>query len=114
MALQTKQSAELLRPFRQLLLTDAHHGRTVMGHDGHPLLHDSARKAFVAHLAGPAGQQTGDMAFHHRAAVATGTGQLHLVRGALAVQARLIQDPPGFPGGWRGGGGARRSAGCQP
>src|SRR5687767_11197315 len=96
MAPQSKQSAELLRPFRQLLLTNAYDGGTVMGYDGHPLLDHSARKAFVAHLAGPMGQQTGDMALHHRTAKATGTGQLHLVRGALAVQAGLMQDVKDF------------------
>jgi hypothetical protein len=31
------------------------------------------------------------MAFHHRAAVATGTGQLHLVGLTLTVQARFVE-----------------------
>jgi hypothetical protein len=36
-------------------------------------------------------EQTGDVTFHHWAAVATGTGQLHLVRSPLPVQARLVE-----------------------
>ena len=35
-------------------LTDAQQRRTVMGHDGHPLLYHSALKAFVTHLTGTA------------------------------------------------------------
>lgn len=48
-------------------------------------------RPFVAHLPGTAGEHTGNVAFHHRTAVATGPGQLHLVRCAYAVQARRIE-----------------------
>ena len=47
---------------------------------------------FVTHLASAARQQAGDVTFHHRAAIAAGTGQLHLVRGPLTVQSRLGED----------------------
>jgi hypothetical protein len=51
---QAQQSAELLCPFRQLLLMEAYQRRPVMGKDGHPLLDDSALQAFVTHWAGAA------------------------------------------------------------
>jgi hypothetical protein len=88
---QPKQSAELLCPFRQPLLTDSHHGGRVVGHLRHALLHHGALWPFVAHLASTATEDTGDVTVHHRAAGATGTGQRHLGRGPLTVQARLVQ-----------------------
>jgi hypothetical protein len=63
-----------------------------MGHDSHPLLDDSALQAFVTHVAGAAREYTGDVAFHSWTTIATGTGQLHLVRGALSASARLGED----------------------
>jgi hypothetical protein len=48
-------------------------------------------RPFVTHLPGTAREHTGNVAFHHRTAVATGTGQLRLVRRAFAVQARGIE-----------------------
>ena len=89
---QTEQSAEFLRPFRQPLLTDTHQGSPVMGHHRHAHLHHSAMRPFVAHLPGAACEQTGNVTFHHRAAITTGTGQLYLVRGPLAVQACLVEE----------------------
>ena len=82
---QSQQSAELLCPFRQTLLTDAHHDCTVMGHRGHAQLYHSPWMTFVTHLASAARQQTGDMAFHHWTAIATRTGQVDLMRRALTV-----------------------------
>ncbi len=79
-----------------MLLTDAHPNRAVMDHHGHAQVHHSTRKTFVAYLAGTACEQTGDRAFHHRATRAAGTGQVSLVRGALAVQARLREDVVDF------------------
>jgi hypothetical protein len=49
------------------------------------LLEDSTCNAFVPHLACTACEHTGDVAFHHRPTLATGTGQLDLMRGALTV-----------------------------
>src|ERR671926_418186 len=41
----------------------------------------------------PAAEQTGNKAFDHRTAVAAGTGEMHLIRGPLAAQARRRQHP---------------------
>ena len=82
---QSQQSTELLGPFRQPLLADAHHDRTVMGHCGHAQLPYSPWMTFVTHLTSAAGKHTGDMAFHYRTALATRTGQLDLMRRALTV-----------------------------
>ena len=51
---QAQQSAELLCPFRQVLLTDAHQRRPVMRHHRHALLPHGAWMTFVTHLAGAA------------------------------------------------------------
>ena len=48
-------------------------------------------RPFVAHLPGTTGEHTGNVACHDRTAIATGTGQLYLVRRAFAVQARGIE-----------------------
>ena len=68
-----------------MLLTDAHQGCPVMSHHRHSLLPHGAWMTFVTSLAGAACQQAGDVTFHHWAALATGTGQLHVVRGPLTV-----------------------------
>ena len=83
--LQAQQSAELLCAFGQLLLANASYDSTIMGHHGHPLLDHSALKPFVPHVACPACQQAGDVAFHHGTTLATGTGEVHLIGGAFAV-----------------------------
>lgn len=90
-ASQSKQSAELLGAFRQPLLTNAHQGGPVRGDHRHAQLHHGALRPFVANLARTTCEQSGDVTFHHGAAVATGTGQLHLVRRTLPVQARLVE-----------------------
>jgi hypothetical protein len=63
-----------------------------MGHPGHPLLEHSALKPFVPHVARPACQQAGDVAFHHGATRATGTGEVPLIRGAFAGSAGRRED----------------------
>ena len=83
MTLQTQQTAELLRSFGQAVVVDAHHRRRVVRHDGHPHLYDRPALAFVGDPRRPAAQQAGNDTFDHRAAVATGAGEVHLVRGAL-------------------------------
>ncbi len=79
-----------------MLRTDAHPNRAGMGHHGHAQVHHRTLKTVVASLAGTACEQTGAMAFHHRATRAAGTGQVDLVRGALAVQARLREEVVDF------------------
>ena len=91
MTLQTQQLAELLRSCGQAVLVDAAHGGGVVGHDRHPYLHDRAALPFVGDPRRAAAEQAGNDTFDHRAAIATGAGELHLVRGALMVQARLVQ-----------------------
>ena len=76
---QAKQSAELLPPFGQTLLTNAHQDRPIVGHHGHAHLDHGALKTFVAHLIYAARHQCRNVPFYHRAAVATGAGQMHLV-----------------------------------
>ena len=108
MALQTQQSAELLRPFRQAVLVDAPHGRGVVCHDRHSYLHDRTAMTFVGDPRSAAAQQAGNDTFDHRAAGATGAGKLHLVRGALMVQACLVQHPADLLRGGRRGKGLDR------
>ena len=84
---QAKQTAELLCAFRELQLTDAYHGRTVMGHDYHLHLHDSTLQTFVTDVPRAPREQTGDVTFHHWSAVAAGKGEVHLMWRAFAVQA---------------------------
>jgi len=88
---QSEQSAELLRPFREALLTDTHHGCPIVSHHRHTQLDRSALRPFVPHLTGAACEHRGNVTLHDGAAVAPGTGQLHLVRRACAVQARRIE-----------------------
>src|SRR6266850_8318017 len=105
MTLQTQQSAELLRPFRQAVLVDAPQGRGVVCHDRHPHLHDRPTMTFVGDPRCATVQEAGNDTFDHRAAVATSTGELHLVRGALMVQAGFVQNPEDLLlGGCRGEG----------
>src|SRR5205085_2688466 len=88
---QSKQSAELLRSFREVLLPDTHHGCPIVGHHRHAHLERSALWPFVPHLTGSAGEHRGNVAFHDGPALATGTGQLPLVRGAYAMQTGRIE-----------------------
>ena len=102
---QSQQTAKLLRPFRQPLLTNTDDGGAVMGHGRHAELYDSALRPFVANLSGPSAEQTGKVSFHHRTAIATGTRPLDLIRGPFTVQARLIQEVEHLLGvgwGWMG------------
>ena len=73
-----------------------------MGHGGHAHLHPGALRPFVANLSGPSAEQTGNVTFHHRTAVATGAGQLHLRGGTLAVQACPIEQVEDLLGGRMG------------
>ncbi len=91
MVSQSQQTAEFLRPFRQPLRPNTDHRGAVMGHRGHTHLHRGPLRSFVAKLASPTAEQTGNMTSHRWPAVPTGTGQLHLVGGAFAVQARRIE-----------------------
>src|SRR6266508_2486149 len=50
--------------------------------------------AFVREARGAAVQQTGNDAFDHRPAIATGTGEVHLGGGAPFVQTCRVQEPP--------------------
>jgi hypothetical protein len=85
MVLQSKQSAKILSPFGQKLLSHAYQDRPMVSHHSHAHLDHSALKTFVAHLMCPARHQRRNMPFDHRAAVAIGTGQMHLVWRADAV-----------------------------
>jgi hypothetical protein len=62
-----------------------------VGHHGHTQLHHGALRPFVANLSSSATEPTGHTAFDHRAAVATGTNHLHLVRRPLTVQTGRIE-----------------------
>ena len=73
-----------------------------MGHGRHPLLHGSPQRPLVAYLASTAAEQTGNVTFHYWPTRATGTGQVHLIGGALAVQARLIEQVEHLVGCRRG------------
>ena len=97
---QTKQSAERLCAFRPPLLTNAHQGSGVMGHDRPPPLHHGALRTLGANLASTACPHTGDRTFHHRTAVTTGTGPLHLVRGPCTVHPRFVEQGQHFCGAW--------------
>src|SRR5438132_9485978 len=63
-----------------------------MPHHRHALLPYGAQVTCVPHLPCPTPEQTGDVAFHHWAAMATRTGSLALVRGTLPVYAGLVED----------------------
>ena len=71
-----------------------------MGHDRHPQLHHGTMRTFVANLAHTTCQQRGDVTFHHRATITTGTRQLHLVRGPFPVQTRFVEQVPNVCGAW--------------
>ncbi len=64
-----------------MLLTDAHQHCPIVGHHRHAHLDDGALKTFVAHVARSTRHQRRYVTFNDRAAVATGTGQVHLMRG---------------------------------
>src|SRR5713226_2799152 len=102
MTLQPQQSAELLRPCRQAILLDAGQCRRVVGQGCHSHLHDRPPMASVSEVRGPSAQQAGNDAFDHRSAVATSTGEMDLVRGALSVQPCLLQHPQHVLRGRRG------------
>ena len=68
------------RDHADLLLTHAHQDRSIVSHHGHAHLDHGALKAFVAHLIRAARHQRRNVPFDHWAAVATGTGQVNLVR----------------------------------
>src|SRR5712692_1509951 len=86
----SQQSTELLCPFRPMLLLDAPQSRSMLSHHRHSLLPHGAWMTVGTPLPCTATAQTGDVAFHHRAARATGTGPLHVVRGPLPVEARRV------------------------
>src|SRR6266853_6089719 len=100
MALQTQQSAELLSPFRQTLLTHAHQDCPIVGHHDHAHLDHGALKTFVAHLIRAARHQRRNVTFHHWAAVATGTGQMNLVWRPDAVSPRGVEDRQALTRAW--------------
>ena len=68
-----------------MVLTDADQDSPVMRHHCQALLEHRTCKAFVPHVARTTCEHTGDVAFHHRTTIATGTGSVHLMWGALAV-----------------------------
>jgi hypothetical protein len=103
---QAQQTAELLCAFREPPLTDADHGRAVMGYHRHSQLHDGALKAFITYLSCAAREQTGDVTFHDWAAVATGESEVHLVWRAFSVQACFGQTAADLLLGGRWGMGA--------
>jgi len=70
----SEESAELLCSFRHMVLTDSDQDSPVMRHHRHALLEHRTCKAFVTHVARTTCEQTGDVAFHHRTTIATGTG----------------------------------------
>ena len=92
MVLRSQQSAEFLRPCRQVILLDAYQRRRVVRHNRHARLHDRSAVAFVGDARGAATQQTRHDAFDHRPAVATSARDVHLVRRTFSVQTRLVQD----------------------
>jgi hypothetical protein len=103
MALQTQQLAEFLRPFRQAVLLNAYHRRRVVRHHSHPHLSDRPALTFVGAARYPTAQEAGNETFDYRAAGAPGAGNLRLVGGALAIQARRGQQPAAGLGRWRRG-----------
>lgn len=74
------------------MLTNTYHCGAVVRHDYHAELHDSSLMPFVAELSRSTGEEARNVTFDDGPARATGTGQVDLVRGALAVQPRLVQD----------------------
>src|SRR5918997_4755165 len=101
MTLQAKPSAELLPPFGQMLLRHTHPDRPIVGHHSHAHLDHGALQTFVAHLTCTARHQRRNMTFYHRTAVTTGTGQLHLVWRADAVEPRGVEEVQNLLRAWR-------------
>ena len=62
-----------------------------MGHDRHTELHRGPVRPFITNLSGAAREQTGNVAFYDWATIATGAGQLHLVRRPSTVQPGCIE-----------------------
>ena len=88
---QAKQTAELLCAFREPSLTDAYHGRAVMGYHRHSQLHDGALKAFIPYLSCATREQTGDVTFHNWAAIATGESEVYLVWRAFLCKPAAVR-----------------------
>ncbi len=76
------------------MLTDTHQHCSIVCHDRHAHLDDSACQTFVAQLPRSAGHQRGDVTFDDRPAVPTDTGQVDLMRGAYTLQACGVEDVP--------------------
>src|SRR5947208_1622017 len=74
------------------MLTNPYHCGAVVRHDYHAELHNRSLMPFVAELSRSTGEEARNVTFDDRPAIATGTGQVDLVRGALAIQPRLVQD----------------------
>src|SRR5688500_5656162 len=72
----------VLSPFGQALLTDAYQDGPIVCHHYHAHLHHRAVKTLVTQGARATRHQGRDVTLHHRATIATGTGQLNLIRGA--------------------------------
>ena len=79
LAFQAKPSAELLSPCGQTLLSHTHQDRPIVGHHGHAHLDHGALQPFVAYVIRAARHQRRNVPFDHRAALATGAGQVHVV-----------------------------------
>jgi hypothetical protein len=71
-------------------------------------LHHSTVRTFVANLASTTCQQRGDVTFHYRATIPTGTSQLHLVWGPFPAQTRFVEQVPNVCGAWLGVDGLHR------
>src|SRR4029450_2728798 len=89
-------------------LTNMHQGSRVMGYDRHPQLHHGTVRTFVATLASTPCQQRGDVTFHYRATLPTGTRQLHLVWGPFPAHTRFVEQVPKVCGAWLGVDGLHR------
>ena len=83
-------------------LEAAHRGR-VVSQARHGDLPVRAVPPFVAHPGRPPRQQTGHATFDHRAAVASGAGQLHLAWGTVASHPRGGEQLVDCRGRWRRG-----------
>ena len=81
-----EQLAEFLSARGQTPIADTADRRRVVRHDRHRRVAHGAVPAFVAQLASPPTQQTGNDTFDHRTAVASRAGQLHLAGSAFAMQ----------------------------
>jgi hypothetical protein len=63
-----------------------------MGYGCHTDLYHSTLRPSVTNLSGTSAEQAGNVTFHHRTTVATVGGQLYLIRGTFAVQARPTEE----------------------